>query len=663
MNKAVPARFWPTRLAAGAAAFVMALGATVLAGWFSYSPALIQVLPQLPPMTRNTAACFLLCGLALLMLALRGPRWLAAMFAGMAGALSIPRLVEIVLRVDLGINEILGPSYINVGLVRRGGMAPLTAICFALSSMALLATPTVLSKRSAMLLGLNGSIVAASGMVATIGLWGGVALAALHTAVGFWVLGSGLLALAWYVETDLAGTPRWLPISVSVGVLAVTLGVWRALILGGYAPLAFLPAVVLGGGGLIAPIVGLTVYLAQRGHAQAMALRRSEELLKEAQHLSSTGSFLWRVATDEVTFSDQTYRTFEFEPCVSVTLQLMATRIHPEDVPLLYDMIDRARTSGSDLDYEYRLQMPDGSVKHLHLVAHGTRDKDGELEYIGAIQDVTHRRLSEDALGKLRSELAHVARVLSLGALTASIAHEVNQPLSGIITNASTCLRMLGADPPNIDGARETARRTIRDGNRASAVITRLRALFSKKDATIEAVDLNEATREVVALSSSELHRNRVILRLELADDLPFVVGDRVQLQQVILNLLLNASDAMSVVNDRPRQLLIRTGREGRDRVRLSMQDAGVGLEPEGLDRLFEAFYTTKKGGMGIGLSVSRSIVEGHHGRLWAEPNDGPGATFSFSIPIRPDSVAADRRNRATPTLAGTETEHAVGSS
>ena len=663
MIKADPARRWPARLAAGAAVLVMALGATVLAGWFSYSPALIQVLPQLPPMTRNTAACFLLCGLALLMLALRGPRWLVVMFAGMAGVLSLLTLVEIVIRVDLGINEILGPSYINVGLVRRGGMAPLTAICFALSSIALLVTPTVLSKRSAMVLGLNGSIIGAAGMVATVGLWGGVALAALHTAVGLWVLGSGLLALAWYVEADLAGTPRWLPISVSVGVLAGTLGVWRALIVGGYAPFAFLPVVVLGGGGLVAPIFGLTVYLAQRANAQAMALRRSEALLKEAQHISSTGSFLWRVATDEVTFSDQTYRIFGFDPCMSVTLQLMATRFQPEDVPLLYEMIERARASGSDLDYEYRLQMPDGSVKHLHLVAHGTRDRDSQLEYIGAIQDVTQRRLSEDALGKLRSELAHVARVMSLGALTASIAHEVNQPLSGIITNASTCLRMLGANPPNIDGARETARRTIRDGNRASAVITRLRALFTKKNTTIEAVDLNEATREVVALSSSELQRNRVILRLELADDLPLVMGDRVQLQQVILNLLLNASDAMSAVNDRPRQLLIETGREGEDCVRLTMQDTGVGLDPESLDRLFEAFYTTKKGGMGIGLSVSRSIVEGHQGRLWAKQNDGPGATFSFSISRRPDGVSADRINRATPTLAATETEHALRSS
>ena len=182
-----------------------------------------------------------------------------------------------------------------------------------------------------------------------------------------------------------------------------------------------------------------------------------------------------------------------------------------------------------------------------------------------------------------------MARVTSLGALTASIAHEVNQPLSGIITNASTCLRMLDADPPDVDGARETARRTIRDGNRASDVITRLRALFSKKESTLEPLDLNEATREVIALSLSDLQRNRVILRPELADDLPPVTGDRVQLQQVILNLLRNASDAMSGVDDRPRQLLIRTERDDGDRVRLTVRDAGVGFDPESMDKLFDA--------------------------------------------------------------------------
>ena len=390
------------------------------------------------------------------------------------------------------------------------------------------------------------------------------------------------------------------------------------------------------------------------------ALKRSEAFLAEAQRLSSTGSFSWRVATDEITWSEQLYRIFEFDQGVPVTLELIGSRVHPEDVPMLSEMIDRARGDGSDFEYEHRLQMPDHSVKYLHMIAHGTRDQDGQLEYIGAVQDVTERRLSEEALGNVRSELAHVARVTSLGALTASIAHEVNQPLSGIITNASTCLRMLAADPPNVDGARETAQRTIRDGHRASDVITRLRALFSKKDATTESVNLNEATREVIALSWSELQRSRVILRAELGDDLPPVTGDRVQLQQVILNLLLNASEAMSGVDDRPRQLVIRTDRDEGGRVRLTVQDAGGGFEPQDADKLFEPFYTTKSGGMGIGLSVSRSIIESHHGRLWAAPNDGPGAAFSFSIPRGLEDMMGAHSLGAIRTPAATEAEQVM---
>ncbi len=261
-------------------------------------------------------------------------------------------------------------------------------------------------------------------------------------------------------------------------------------------------------------------------------------------------------------------------------------------------------------------------------------------------RELAERRMLEERLDKARLELAHVARVTSLGILTASIAHEVNQPLSGIITNAGTCLRMLAADPPNVDGARETARRTIRDGNRASEVISRLRALYGKKDATIESVDLNESTREVLALSLSELQRNRVLVQQELADGLPLVAGNRVQLQQVILNLLRNGSDAMSAVDDRPRQLLIRTEADEDDHVRLTVKDSGVGFAPQAADRLFDSFYTTKNDGMGIGLSVSRSIIERHHGRLWATLNTGPGATFAFSIPRASDRATGADNNR-----------------
>ena len=384
-------------------------------------------------------------------------------------------------------------------------------------------------------------------------------------------------------------------------------------------------------------MVGFTADISRRKTIEE-ELRRSAAFLAQAQQLSRTGSFSWRVARDEIAWSEELYRIYEFDPGIKITLEVIRTRVHPEDLTLYEKMVEQARNGSEDFEWQYRLLMPDQSIKYMHAVAQATRDPSGQLEYIAAVQDVTARRVSDEALDKARSELAHVTRVMTLGALTASIAHEVNQPLSGIITNASTCVRMLDAEPPNVDGARETAKRTIRDGRRAADVITRLRALFTHKDGTTELVDLNEATREVIALSRSELERNRVITKMELADELPAVMGDRVQLQQVILNLLRNGSDAMSGVDDRPRELLFRTEVEEADRVRLSIQDAGVGFEPQRLERLFQTFYTTKDDGMGIGLSLSRSIIESHHGRLSATPNDGPGVTFSFSIPCATES-------------------------
>jgi PAS domain S-box-containing protein len=372
------------------------------------------------------------------------------------------------------------------------------------------------------------------------------------------------------------------------------------------------------------------------------ALRRSEMLLAEGQRLSATGTYSWRVETDQLTFSEELRRTFEFDRDVAVTVERIRERVHPEDHPLLVQKMERARAGHENPEYELRLRMPDGRLKHLRVLGRLIRHEDGRLECLGAVQDVTRRRLAEEARDSARSELSHVTRVMSLGALTASIAHEVNQPLAGIMTNASTCLRMLAADPPNIEGARETARRTIRDGNRAGDVIARLRALFGKKAAVSETLDLNEATRGVLALLFSDILRNRVVLRVELGDEPLLVTGDRVQLQQVILNLVRNALDAMRDVNDRPRDLLVRAD-TAEGRARLVVKDAGVGFAPQDAERLFDAFYTTKSDGMGIGLSLSRSIIESHGGMLWAEPNQGPGATFAFFIPGLSDSVTADR--------------------
>jgi PAS domain S-box-containing protein len=368
-------------------------------------------------------------------------------------------------------------------------------------------------------------------------------------------------------------------------------------------------------------------------------LRRAYNSFADAQRLSKTGSFITDLVGDDHNWSEEAYRIFEFDPATKVTLARIRNAIHSDDLVTFEAMIARAMT-GVHVNFAFRIVTAKGAVKHVHGVAHVIEQVEGRPMFVGALQDVTERKLAEEALERARSELGHVARVSTLNTLTASIAHEINQPLSGIITNASTCLRMLDGSPPNIDGARETVRRSLRDGNRASDVIKRLRALYSRKEFTLEPLDLNEAAREVIALCLSDLQRNQILLRPELSEDLPLVTGDRVQLQQVILNLLRNASDAMSTVDDRPRELLVRTEPDEGDQVRLIVKDVGLGFTPEAAAKLFQAFYTTKNDGMGIGLSVSLSIIERHHGRLWAEPNDGPGATFLFSIPSGPGGGA-----------------------
>lgn len=311
-----------------------------------------------------------------------------------------------------------------------------------------------------------------------------------------------------------------------------------------------------------------------------------------------------------------------------------ASVIHPDDAKGLEEHWQKCLETGEPNDVEARMRRRDGVYRWFLFRVSPLRDETGTIiRWYGTNIDIEDRKRAEEALGELHTDLAHMSRISSLGVLTASVAHEVSQPLAGIITNANTCLRMLAASPPNVEGALETARRTIRDGTRASEVVGRLRALFSKKTEKNEAVDLNEAATEVIALASRDLQRNRVVLRTDFGRDLSPLTADRVQLQQVILNLLLNATDAMSEVNDRQRLVILRTRADG-EGVRLSVQDAGIGFAPEDTERLFQAFYSTKNSGMGIGLSVSRSIIERHNGRLWGEPNEGPGATFSFSIPI-----------------------------
>jgi PAS domain S-box-containing protein len=323
--------------------------------------------------------------------------------------------------------------------------------------------------------------------------------------------------------------------------------------------------------------------------------------------------------------------------------------IHKDDLEAFAAKTALSIATGAPFDAQCRFLRTDGVYRWFHMRGYPMRDREGEIfQWFHLATDIEDRKRaeaerqeSEEALGRLRAELAHVSRVNSLGALTASIAHEINQPLGGIIANATTGLSLLDMYPLNVEGMRETYRRTLRDGRRAADVLKRLRAMYSKRVVTSDAVDLNEAANEVVDLLRSEIRRHRIVLQVERPPDLPPVMGDRVQLQQVMLNLLLNAIEAMHDVDNRPRQLLIRTERGTGEQVQLAVCDTGPGIDPQHADHLFNAFYTTKREGMGIGLSVSRSIIESHHGRLWAEPNQGPGATFSFSIPCLPGGATA----------------------
>jgi PAS domain S-box-containing protein len=493
------------------------------------------------------------------------------------------------------------------------------------------------------------------------------------------------------------------------------------------------------------------------------ALRRSEANLIDAQRLSRTGNFAWTVSSGEIFWSAETFRIFQYDRTTTPTVGHVVQRIHPEDADLVKQKIECALQDKKNLDYEHRLVMPDGSIKHVHIVAHALTGESGSIEFIGAVMDVTaakeaqdalreseqrfrdyaetasdwlwetgpdHRftRISEhvdktgmappnreglvrwqyatdvesepdkwrlhhamldahqpfrgfvfgttradgspmyiqssgkpffdakgdflgyrgvsadvtaevraaqieEALRKVQAELAHVTRITTLGELTASIAHEVNQPLTAVVTNAEAGLHWLDRGTPDLDEARHALEGIIKDGKRAGEVIRHVRALSNKSDTQKAPLNINDVVKEVIALIQPELSSRQVALGMDLAPALPLVLADRVQLQQVLINLVMNGIEAMESVTDRPRQLLVRSQQNDAHQVVVTVQDCGVGISVEIVDRLFNAFFTTKSSGMGMGLSICRSIIEAHAGRLSASGNDGPGATFRFALP------------------------------
>jgi PAS domain S-box-containing protein len=317
-----------------------------------------------------------------------------------------------------------------------------------------------------------------------------------------------------------------------------------------------------------------------------------------------------------------------------------ADAVHPEDRAGLLEKWRDAISSGEAMEAEARMRSADGQYRWLLFLSVPQRDQSGKIvKWYGKSMDIEDRKRAEqerERLRQLEADLAHTNRVSMMGELAASVAHEVNQPLTGIVSNGGACLRFLAGDAPNLQEAREAVRDIVRDGKRAGDVIARIRALTKRAALPREKLDLNETIREVLAIVGDEARKRSVLIGTQFADDLSPVFGDRVQLQQVLLNLVMNAMEAMSSVDEGARQLRIATRKIDQAQMQVTVEDSGTGLDPNIMPRIFEPFYTTKSGGMGMGLSISRSIIENHGGRLWATPNEGPGTSFHFTLPRDP---------------------------
>jgi PAS domain S-box-containing protein len=369
------------------------------------------------------------------------------------------------------------------------------------------------------------------------------------------------------------------------------------------------------------------------------SLRRSEGYLANAQRLTCTGSWAWNVATGQsVYWSQENYRLLGFDPQGGIPPdEVFYQRIHPEDRDRVRrETILERLDEGTHFDVDFRIVLPGGAIKFVRSTGHPVRNVSGDLlEYVGTSIDVTERKRADEERERLRqveADLAHVNRVTTMGELTASLAHEVNQPLAAAVTNANTCLRWLAGDTPNIEEARAAAMRIVKDGNRAAEIISRIRQLFKKGTSQRELVDVNEIIQEMIVLLRGETTRYNIFVATDLAADLPQVMADRVQLQQVLMNLMINGIEAMRDT-DGKRELAIRSRRTQNEEVVLSVSDSGVGLPSQHTEQIFNAFFTTKPHGTGMGLRISRSIIESHDGRLWAADNSPRGTSFYFTLP------------------------------
>jgi PAS domain S-box-containing protein len=363
-------------------------------------------------------------------------------------------------------------------------------------------------------------------------------------------------------------------------------------------------------------------------------LRRSEASLAQAQQISRTGSWRWNVGTGQVRWSTEHFRIFGLDPeTARPSYATFRDRIHPEDRPSFEQVLDQAVREQSRFQFEYRIALSDGSVKYLQSVGQPDSAGSGDLEFVGTVMDLTERKRAEEALRNAQAELVRVARLTTMGELLASIAHEINQPLLAVATSGHACLRWLNRDPPDLASARDAVSRVVRDAHRAADVIRSLRALTRKSGPQLTKLDIDDAIEEVLALTRGELQQYGIVLHKDLAAGDQPVLGDKVQLQQVMLNLIMNAIQAMGAITDRRKELTVSAAPAEPGRVQVAVEDTGPGLDPAMVQRIFEPFFTTKSDGLGMGLSICRSIIEAHGGQLWVTARAPHGSALHFTIP------------------------------